>query len=551
MKTQTVASSKKKVRRPPFRGLKRLLRGIQLRLYVFCHKSRREPYPLYADQAPRRRPRGLQARIVSFLAALALLTCLAMVIPLRPSHSDSEMRDLAEFPSFSVSALMDGSYFEDLTVWFADTFPLRDLFLSLQNRVESLYGPKSVTIVGSVSQGDEIPTSGQETTLDPDAGHQNQTPTLPEDDVSGDETAQDGAGTSGETGDGQETGNADSAGEGAQTQQPDNGQDQDGSGGQETAEEDREVPELDDDAVVEQLSTVLVIDNAAYEYYNFVQAYADNYTATINRAADLLQGTSTVYSMIVPNSMGICVPESVREAAGSSDQEAAIDYMNSCLADDVVQVPVYDTLLSHYLDGEYLYFRSDHHWTAMGAYRAYEQFAAAAGFTPTPLDQYIEHEYTGFLGTFYNSTQSDAMARTPDTVYAYEAPSTNNIHITNAEMSDWLYLVIANVDNSSAGNKYGTFIGGDNPYSYIENPNLSDGSAVMVVKESYGNAFVPFLIENYQYVYVVDYRYISEVDDRNLAEMCEDLNVQDVLFLNTISTTRSEKLVNLITSFVG
>ena len=87
MKTQTVASSRKKVRRPPFRGLKRLLRGIQLRLYVFCHKSRREPYPLYADQAPRRRPRGLQARIVSFLAALALLTCLAMVISYVNWHS--------------------------------------------------------------------------------------------------------------------------------------------------------------------------------------------------------------------------------------------------------------------------------------------------------------------------------------------------------------------------------------------------------------------------------------------------------------------------------
>ncbi len=540
MKTQTVASSRKKVRRPPFRGLKRLLRGIQLRLYAFCHKSRQEPYPLYSDQAPRQRPRGLQARIISFLVVWALFTCLAMAVPLRPSYSDSEMRDLAEFPSFSLSALMDGSYFEDLTVWFADTFPLRDLFLSLQNRVESLYGLKSVTIVGSVSQGDEIPTSGQETTLDSDAGHQNQTPTLPEDDLSNGETASDDAAASGSD---------DSAGEDAQAQQSDDGQDSDG--GQETAEEDLEIPELADDAVVEQLSTVLVIDNAAYEYYNFVQAYADNYTATINRAADLLEGTSTVYSMIVPNSMGICVPESVREAVGSSDQEAAINYMNSCLADDVVQVPVYDTLLSCYLDGEYLYFRTDHHWTAMGAYRAYEQFAAAAGFTPTPLDQYIEHEYDGFLGTFYNSTQSDAMARTPDTVYAYEAPSTNNIHITNAEMSDWLYLVIANVDNSSAGNKYGTFIGGDNPYSYIENPNLSDGSAVMVVKESYGNAFVPFLIENYQYVYVVDYRYISEVDDRNLAEMCEALNVQDVLFLNTISTTRSEKLVNLITSFVG
>ncbi len=522
--------------RPPHRGLSapaRLLRRIQIRLYVFCHKSRREPYPLYADQAPPRKPRGTAPRILSFLAALALMTCLAMLFPLRPSHSDAEMRDLAQFPDFSLSSVADGSFFDGLTVWFADTFPLRDLFLSLQAQVEKLYGAKTVTIVGSVSQGDEIPTFGQETTLDPDAAHQNQTPTLPESDVSPD-------GQADATAPEQDAGMQ----EGGQTE----GQ---GETGTEQPEEDLEIPALDEDAVVEQLSTVLVIDNAAYEYYNFVQAQADNYTATLNRAADQLEGISTVYSIIVPNSMGICVPDSVREQAGSSDQKAAIDYMNSCLAGDVVQIPVYDVLLRHYLEGEYLYFRSDHHWTALGAYRAYEQFAAAAGFTPTPLDTYTEHTYEGFLGTFYNSTKSEAMANTPDTVYAYEAPSTNNIHITTRELSDWLYLVVANVDNSAAGNKYGTFIGGDNPYSYIENPNLSDGSAVMVVKESYGNAFVPFLIENYQYVYVVDYRYISDVDSRHLAELCSDLNVKDVLFLNTISTTRSEKLVNLLTSFVG
>ena len=143
------------------------------------------------------------------------------------------------------------------------------------------------------------------------------------------------------------------------------------------------------------------------------------------------------------------------------------------------------------------------------------------------------------------------MAKTPDTVYAYEAPSTNNIHITNEEISDWLYVVIGNVENSSAGNKYGTFIGGDNPNSYIENPNKNDGSAVMLVKESYGNAFAPFLIENYQYVYIVDYRYISKVDDRKIAEMCEDLGVDDVLFLNTISTTQADSLIQRLADFVG
>ncbi len=225
--------------------------------------------------------------------------------------------------------------------------------------------------------------------------------------------------------------------------------------------------------------------------------------------------------------------------------------MYSRLNDNVTAVPVYNTLLKYYVEGEYLFFRTDHHWTAQGAYRAYEQFAKAAGFTPTALEDFISHQYEGFLGSFYNSTKSKALKATPDTVFAYEPPSTNTIHIKTEDSDDWRYVIIGNVENSSAGNKYGTFIGGDNPFSYIENPNLDDGSAVMLIKESYGNAFAPFLVENYQYVYIVDYRYVSEVDSRHLKKMCQDLRIDDVLFLNTISTTRSSGLIGKLEDFVN
>lgn len=529
-----------KTKRPsPLTAVKRLLRRIQLKVYVFFHKSRKTPYALYEDQAPRKKPRGLTPRIGTFFTALTLFTLLALIFPLRPTYSEQELRDLTAFPTFSLAAVSDGSYFEGINTWFADTFPLRDLFLSLQNKVSSLYGIQTVTITGNVSQGDEIPEVGANDVQPSDAPTDapSDTPAEPQTSPAEEETQPPEGPTESE----ENTPPEDPAGSDAPTEQEPPLEE----------EEELEIPELDEDAVVEQLGAVLSIDNAGYEYYNFVLEYADNYTAAINRAADQLQGISNVYSIIVPNSMGICVPEDVQASANTSDQKAAIEYMNSCLNENVTAVPVYHTLLKHSLEGEYLYFRTDHHWTAMGAYRAYEQFAKAAGFTPTSLDTYIPHEYQGFLGTFYNSTNSEAMAETPDTVYAYESPSTNNIHITNTEFTDWLYLVIANVDNSAAANKYGTFIGGDNPYSYIENPNLDDGSAILLVKESYGNAFAPFLIENYQYVYIVDYRYISKVDDRNIVQMCQDLNVKDVLFLNTISTTRASNLIDRLSAFVG
>ncbi len=517
----------------PFAGLKRWINHVQLKSYIFFHRSGNQPFALYDDQAPRKKPRGLTPRIRSFAVTMTLLAVLALIYPLRPAYSAQD-------------------YFTGLNTWFADTFPLRDVFLSINNRLEKLYGLHAQTITGEIVQGDEIPEVDGPDDDELEDGFDITPPVQPVAPAVPAEPADPADST--DPADPLDPSDSAKPADAPQEETP-----------EEPAEDplafptvdlddepdDLAVPELDEDAVVEQFSAVLSVDNAAYEYYNFVRDYADDYTSAINRAAENLDGIARVYSIIVPNSMGICVPEDIQNQVNTSDQKAAIKYMNSCFSEKVRAIPVYNTLLKHYLEGEYLYFRTDHHWTALGAYRAYERFAKAAGLDATPLDQFIPHEYSGFLGTFYNSTKSEAMERTPDTIYAYEPPSTNHIHITNDQMSDWLFVIIGNVDRAAAGNKYGTFIGGDNAFSYIENPNLDDGSSVMLIKESYGNAFAPFLVENYQYVYIVDYRYISQVDSRKLAQMCEDLDVRDVLFLNTISTTRSKNLIDKLDSFIG
>lgn len=64
-----------------------------------------------------------------FLVTLALLTVVSFIIPLRPTQSQSEKRNLAEFPAFSMDALLSGDYFDDITLWFSDTFPGRETWL--------------------------------------------------------------------------------------------------------------------------------------------------------------------------------------------------------------------------------------------------------------------------------------------------------------------------------------------------------------------------------------------------------------------------------------
>ena len=79
-------------------------------------------------------------------------------------------------------------------------------------------------------------------------------------------------------------------------------------------------------------------------------------------------------------------------------------------------------------------------------------------------------------------------------------------------------------------------LGGDKAYTEINNPALMDGSSVLVIKESFGNAFVPFLVENFQNVYVIDYRYY----DGTVSELVDKYNIENVVFVNNISITSTQ-----------
>ena len=105
-----------------------------------------------------------------FFLALGVLTVIAWILPLRPTVSAKEKRTLEAFPEFSLSAVTDGSYFSDISLWFSDTFPGRDGWIMAAQRLEALYGDSSVTVYGNASAGDKIPvpsTPTPETSADP------------------------------------------------------------------------------------------------------------------------------------------------------------------------------------------------------------------------------------------------------------------------------------------------------------------------------------------------------------------------------------------------
>ena len=90
-------------------------------------------------------PRSLQQRhelelAGPFIAVLTVLTIISLVLPLRPETSVREKRRLREFPDFTVQSLLSGNYFDDIGLWFSDTFPGREVMLEISDRMDALHG---------------------------------------------------------------------------------------------------------------------------------------------------------------------------------------------------------------------------------------------------------------------------------------------------------------------------------------------------------------------------------------------------------------------------
>ena len=92
------------------------------------------------------------------------------------------------------------------------------------------------------------------------------------------------------------------------------------------------------------------------------------------------------------------------------------------------------------------------------------------------------------------------------------------------------------------GAKYSCFAGSDNPLTVFQNKDVTDGSKCIVIKESFGNAMMPFIADHYQTVYEIDYRHW----DGNLAEFAKKNGVTEVIFLNNMSMLRNDLLIGML-----
>lgn len=303
--------------------------------------------------------------------------------------------------------------------------------------------------------------------------------------------------------------------------------------------EEPEYPYIEMTGELKDYGNVIAVGDTAYELYSYASETADKYAALVNGTADALDGQVRVIDVMIPLSSGITLPDELYGEIPSSGQKSALNKLTEKMNDNVVVVNPYENLMQH--RNEYIYFRTDHHWTADGAYYAYETLCQETGMEPIGREARESVDFEGFVGSFYKDTGEDPeLKEHPDTVRAYYPVSQNTsltYTTTEGRTNDW--KVIWDVNDYGSSMKYSTFIAGDNPYTVIKNEELEDGPRCVVVKESFGNALVPFLVDHYSRIYVIDYRYWKG----SLSDFAVEKGADDLYFLNNLSMIRSDYLV--------
>lgn len=425
--------------------------------------------------------------VIPFFAALAVLTVVSFLIPLRPTQSQMEKRNLAQFPEFSTEALLSGSYFDDISTWFSDTFPGRESWLMLSSGIESLHGHSEIAIAGELPVSETVPDI-------PEASEEPLRLSTEESTV--------------------------------ETLSPETTLPAEAPWGGVDAADDENI-ELGD-------GTIIQIGDAAFNAVGFSRVYSEKYARTLSDFADYAAGFGVhTISAPAPTAVGILIEPEYLEKLGCADQNATISYFHSLMSDNVVKVDTYAALIDH--NDEYIYFRTDHHWTALGAYYVYEAICEAMGYEAAPLDSFEEWDQGTFEGSLYWKAPNPRKLRL-DNVMAYIPQGDIETLTTNGKSGGSPSKLLWDTTNRELNTKYLVFLGTDYALTTVTNNSIPDAPSCIVIKDSFGNALVPFLTQTYHKIYAIDYRKFSGA---TLRWLIQEYGVDDVIFAPYVIATQA------------
>lgn len=326
-----------------------------------------------------------------------------------------------------------------------------------------------------------------------------------------------------------------------------------------------------------QKSRLLVTENSAMEVFANNKEHMDWYLNLLDYYAENLDEGINLYTMLIPTQLEF-KPQLYSNI--QDKQKDTIDYIYKNKPERVITVDAYTELNKH--SEEYIYYRTDHHWTAKGAYYGYRAFMdtmkktieasederptpkpedelktkseqneasemedtkakekkAESMFKPVEPKDFPKHEEDGFIGSLCRQAQSPELENNPDTIEWYDINERGNIDISDEYYKDgksvkYDSVIFAKDDNGDYRNDYSLFLGGDQPLVELTNKNNAGGRTLIIIKDSYCNSFAPWVIQNFHKVIMIDPR----TYEGGFKDILKRYKPDDVLIMNYIFTT--------------
>jgi hypothetical protein len=223
--------------------------------------------------------------------------------------------------------------------------------------------------------------------------------------------------------------------------------------------------------------------------------------------------------------------EQVNEAVGEQLQSLAnLTFMNG-----------FNFLMPH--ASEDIYYRTDHHWTTLGAYYAYVAYAKQMGWTPHSISDYtVETVSHSFLGSYHTRGQFSLIKPDLLQVFVPKQPVATSMYIADTNTTaDSLY------DESylTKKDKYSYFLGGVHALMTLTSHipgGEEDLDKLLVIKDSYAHSVLPFLTQHVKEIHVIDMRYYNG----SISEYMRDNGISQALLLfNTATFAENNEILKL------
>ena len=435
------------------------------------------------------KPVFASANIIYSAVFFGAVTIAMLALP-RPEKSLIEQRTLATFPEFTYEDFINGKYTNGITEFYDDTVPYRDEIKKIAAGIKGAYGVELNNaeihgqLVAITTEDEDIPVVAPVTTESTTTEKQVDLP----------------AGTT------------------AVTTAPVTTT---------TVTTEKNINEIADGVITNGQVVVKRNDGHYWAISLFGGGKGTTYASALNRFHEELGEDVKIYTMIAPTAGEYYLPSNFAEY--NAIQKKSVDSISAQLDEDIVTVDAISALAEH--TDEDIYLRTDHHWQPLGAYYAAEAFAKAADVPFADISTYEKVVKDGYVGTMYSFTESVNILNDPEQfVYYKPANKYSTYYYDTAYNFDYEFPLFIDMP---VGSSYSTFMGGDMKIVRIET-DVKNERKLLIFKDSYGNAEIPFYTGSFEEIYVCDMRYF----DLNAVEFIKENGITDLLFtMCTFSAT--------------